>query len=864
MAVTLRNHTTEAYDRLLQQFKDKPNTAALLALFTARYDGLEAVFYALLVERTIYAAVGAQLDQIGAIVGQPRQGLDDDTYRRYILARVAANSSDGLVEDLIAVTRLVLNDSTQTLQVVTTGIATTIVRVTGGRVEWATAAVIAELLRSSVEGGVRMLLEFETFPAVTITKSGGSSAAWDAGASSVETFAGDGYVETKVTDIVNSRMFGLNTTDTSASYTDIDYAVNLRFDGQIDIHENGTQVGFLVGTYSIGDVIRIERVGTTIYFKKNGTTFYTSLTPSSAPLRVDVSFFSVSATTTLSDVRLYVAGKRTQITWQNALNVTITPPMPNVTYAQRARFADATVFNGAAFYPQTPAAVTTALGGLGIWTAGAGWLFDELSGSLAPIFGAPTLTPVGSPTYGSAGPRGGTDKAVGFDSALDAFSAGDTFDVTATDDLVIAWIGKFSSNPGANRDVMGKWQAGVNGWSVVNRLTALRLSVDDGVFSGFSETSSLYYGEWHVGIIVIDRGAARARIGIRGLTSGTSTLGAELNISTLTTLANASSLLFGCVPAQVNSADTSFSLAAVYVNSGAAVASTMSANLSAALTSFANYISRSAYGAVAQPTSYGNGADDEQDKYPRSPAALAQILGRGDFTSGAGWLFNMASGNAPAAFGSPTLTASGSPVYGVVGPRGGRDLAIGFSTVNDVFSGGTGDFDVSATDDIVIAWVGKIASAPANTDVFGKGNAGAARWLLWHGTGGFAWNVNDGVDNLEVSTASLAFGEWHVGLAVLERATNQIKVGIRTLAGVTTVSSTGDATLIGSLSNAVAVKFGKSVIGTADILAKYAALYITKGSGVATGMVANMSTMLTNFAAQINRYYGGCLSAVME
>jgi hypothetical protein len=83
------------------------------------------------------------------------------------------------------------------------------------------------------------------------------------------------------------------------------------------------------------------------------------------------------------------------------------------------------------------------------------------------------------------------------------------------------------------------------------------------------------------------------------------------------------------------------------------------------------------------------------------------------------------------------------------------------------------------------------------------------------------------------------------------------------LAGVSSISSAADASAIGSLSNAVAVKFGKS-IGNADTFANYAALAITTGTDVARGVVANMSAILTRVTTQINRYYGESLSAGME
>lgn len=53
----------------------------------------------------IDASEGAQLDLVGRLVGQPRAGLDDATYRLYLRARIIANRSSGGPEELYAVMR---------------------------------------------------------------------------------------------------------------------------------------------------------------------------------------------------------------------------------------------------------------------------------------------------------------------------------------------------------------------------------------------------------------------------------------------------------------------------------------------------------------------------------------------------------------------------------------------------------------------------------------------------------------------------------------------------------------------------------------------------------------------------------------
>lgn len=49
------------------------------------------------------SAAGSNLDQWGALIGQPRSGLTDEEYRRFISARPMANRSTGTIDELTAI-----------------------------------------------------------------------------------------------------------------------------------------------------------------------------------------------------------------------------------------------------------------------------------------------------------------------------------------------------------------------------------------------------------------------------------------------------------------------------------------------------------------------------------------------------------------------------------------------------------------------------------------------------------------------------------------------------------------------------------------------------------------------------------------
>lgn len=99
--------TTEALGRLIQQYQT-PNTGALIQALAAPAQDLEDALFQLLQNRWIATAVGAQLDVLGAIVGQARQAFTDTFYRLAIQARVLINRSSGGPEQLYSMLKLVI------------------------------------------------------------------------------------------------------------------------------------------------------------------------------------------------------------------------------------------------------------------------------------------------------------------------------------------------------------------------------------------------------------------------------------------------------------------------------------------------------------------------------------------------------------------------------------------------------------------------------------------------------------------------------------------------------------------------------------------------------------------------------------
>lgn len=518
--------------------------------------------------------------------------------------------------------------------------------------------------------------------------------------------------------------------------------------------------------------------------------------------------------------------------------------------------------NGPQGYPLSAAAMQSAVG-YGTWSAG--WLFNITSGNDTGAFGGVTMTAVSSPTYSIAGPAAGIDLAVGFDASTDGFDAGANFDVSATDDLIVAWVGKFTSVAAGSVDLFGKW--GAAGYLIYRNASTLTMSMLDGVDNPSATATITSSSEWTVGMLVVNRATNMARVGLRTL-SGTESIGAEVDITALGTMSNAATFEMGNI---LFGMDTGFQCSAMYIGKGSAVGDGLSANLSTALQRFANSINAAwsvsmstttglvtisnsfwpssvSYTSTALRDVLGNEYDFD---YPQTSAAMAAITGYGSWS--VGYLFNESSGNPASLFGTPASLTATTLTYSNLGARGGSDKAIGFSAGTSSADGGD-TLDVSATSDLCICWVGKFNSASGNADVVAK--SGAAIWLVYRSAGSIVFTVNDGVGSVDATAASVAEDHWHVGMAVLDRSTNQSRIAIHDLVtGTATVGTAASTAAIGSLENAASFVVGNALFG-ADTNLTMSALYVGTGVGAATGLSTNLSTALSNFATYMKSQTG--------
>jgi hypothetical protein len=151
-------------DPVVSALNDLNNISRLLVVFGKAVQGFESAGQEVWNQRSVDTAIGVQLDDIGLVVGQPRGGLDDETYRRYVRAAIKANRSNGTVFDVLRVLRLVIANVDVTFQYEQQQIATAIVRVLNIALTDALGSVAFSFLERTAAAGVIVMLEYGLSP----------------------------------------------------------------------------------------------------------------------------------------------------------------------------------------------------------------------------------------------------------------------------------------------------------------------------------------------------------------------------------------------------------------------------------------------------------------------------------------------------------------------------------------------------------------------------------------------------------------------------------------------------------------------------------------------------------------------------
>lgn len=106
------DHADQAVSRLLEPYRVGASMPALVRALSRQLQELEDVLWDVGQLRRLELATGAQLDLLGRVVGQPREGRSDEVYRLWLRARMRLALGSGGAEDILELFRMLMQGST--------------------------------------------------------------------------------------------------------------------------------------------------------------------------------------------------------------------------------------------------------------------------------------------------------------------------------------------------------------------------------------------------------------------------------------------------------------------------------------------------------------------------------------------------------------------------------------------------------------------------------------------------------------------------------------------------------------------------------------------------------------------------------
>jgi hypothetical protein len=151
-------HATEAKDKLITQFKGLSEFEGLLDSYMAQIQELEGVLFDLLAIVTdLDSQDGAQLDLVGTVVGQAREGRADAAYLNAIKAKLVTNFASGTVDEMRTMLELIVTNDFTIEEYFPAALVVRLVDAFLG-----SGAEIASLITQIRAAGVRATLEYST------------------------------------------------------------------------------------------------------------------------------------------------------------------------------------------------------------------------------------------------------------------------------------------------------------------------------------------------------------------------------------------------------------------------------------------------------------------------------------------------------------------------------------------------------------------------------------------------------------------------------------------------------------------------------------------------------------------------------
>lgn len=95
------DHADRAVANLISKFDNATQLQGLVRVLVSEVQELDNTFFALISERYLSTAVGAQLDEYGKILGFDRQGFSDSDYRNLLEARSLLGLAEGQIGAIV-------------------------------------------------------------------------------------------------------------------------------------------------------------------------------------------------------------------------------------------------------------------------------------------------------------------------------------------------------------------------------------------------------------------------------------------------------------------------------------------------------------------------------------------------------------------------------------------------------------------------------------------------------------------------------------------------------------------------------------------------------------------------------------------
>ena len=170
------DHVAKALARLLYQYRSLPGAytvplpitggsvdtsvlGAIIAAITDQIQDLENQLFAIdngrmYFDGSTFPAEGKQLDGLGDLVDQPRNGMSDSEYELFITAKIAQDYSTGTIEDLVFLVRLLFK--APLIQMFEAYPGEVRFHLTSAGVDPALYATAAAMVQKSLAGGVAL------------------------------------------------------------------------------------------------------------------------------------------------------------------------------------------------------------------------------------------------------------------------------------------------------------------------------------------------------------------------------------------------------------------------------------------------------------------------------------------------------------------------------------------------------------------------------------------------------------------------------------------------------------------------------------------------------------------------------------